>query len=57
MIITLNEQKANLLSQIEELKREIETLKWTEYKALALSRCTSSVSYYSLDALPESTKN
>jgi len=57
MITTLNEQKANLLSQIEELKREIEALKWAEYKSLALSRCTTSVSYYSLDTLPERARN
>jgi len=57
MITTLKERKTKLLSQIEELKREIETLKWAEYKALALGNCTGSVSYYSLDTLPERARN
>jgi len=43
MITTLEERKINLLSQIERLKREIDRLKWLEYKELALCNRTGSV--------------
>ncbi len=57
MITTLEERKTNLLSQIEKLKREIDTLKWPEYKELALCCYTSSDRYLGLDRLQESSKN
>ena len=57
MITTLEERKTNLLSQIEKLKRDIDTLKWPEYKELAFSCCTSSVRYPSLDRLQENSGN
>ena len=53
MITTLEARKTNLISQIEKLKREVEILKWPEYKELALHRCTDSVKYSSLDILQE----
>jgi len=57
MITTLEERKTNLLSQIEKLKREIDTLELLEYKELALCRRTSSDRYLGLDRLQESSKN
>ena len=57
MITTLEERKINLLSQIEKLKREIDGLKWLEYKESASCRRTSSVRYLGLDRLQESSKN
>lgn len=57
MINTLEERKTNLLSQIEKLKKEIDILKWPEYKELALSCCTGSVRYLDLDRLQESSEN
>ena len=53
MMVTLEERKTHLISQIEKLKREVEILKWPEYKELALHRCTDSVKYSSLDILQE----
>ena len=53
MMETLEERKTNLLSQIEKLKREVEILKWPEYKELAVHCCTDSVKYSSLDILRE----
>ena len=57
MITTLKERKTNLLSQIEKLKREVNILKWPEYKEPALRRCTGSVKYISLDILQEHLRN
>ena len=57
MIATLEERKNNLLNQIEELKREIDILKWPEYEELAFLRCTCSVRYLGLYRLQESSKN
>jgi len=57
MITTLEERKTNLLGQIEKLKREIDILKWPEYKELALCRRTGSVGYLGLDRLQESSGN
>ena len=57
MINTLEERKTNLLSQIENLKGEIDILNWPEYKELALLRCTGSVRYLDLDRLQESSEN
>ena len=57
MITTLEERKTNLLSQIEKLKREIDILKWPEYKELALCRGTGSGGYLGLDRLQESSGN
>ncbi len=53
MMVTLEARKANLISQVEKLKREVEILKWSEYKEAALHRCTDSVKYSSLDILQE----
>jgi len=57
MITTLEERKTNLLSQIEKLKREIDTLELLEYKELALCRRTGSDRYLGLDRLQESLGN
>ncbi len=58
MITNLEERKSNLLSQIGKLKREIEILKWSEYKELALLRCTSDARDLGLNRLQEeSSKN
>jgi len=57
MITTLEERKTNLLSQIEKLKREIDILKWPQYKELALCRRTGSVRYLGLDSLQENSGN
>ena len=51
MITTLEERKAKLLSQIEQLEKEIDILKWLEYKELALYRYTGSVGYLDFDRL------
>jgi hypothetical protein len=57
MITTLKERKTNLLSQIEKLKREIDILKWPEYKEQDLCRCTGSGRYLGLDRPQESLGN
>jgi hypothetical protein len=58
MITNLEERKGNLLSQIERLKREIEISKWSEYKELALLRCTGDARDLGLNRLQEeSSKN
>ena len=57
MITTLEERKTNLLSQIEKLKREIDTLELLEYKELVLCCCTGSVRYLGTDRLQESSGN
>ena len=57
MMVTLEARKSNLLSQIWRLKREIEILKWPEYKELDLHCCTDSVKYSSLDILQENLRN
>ena len=53
MRTTLEERKINLLSQIEKLKREIDGLKWLEYKELALYCYTGGVRYLGSDALKQ----
>ena len=53
MMLTLETRKTNLISQIEKLKREVEILKWPEYKELAVRFSTDSVKYHSLDILQE----
>jgi len=57
MITNLEERKTNLLSQIGKLKREIDILKWPEYKELALCYRTGSVRYLSLYRLQENSRN
>jgi hypothetical protein len=57
MITTLEERKANLLSQIEKLKREIDRLKWLEYKELALCNRTGNVRRLVLDRRQENPRN
>ena len=53
MIVTLEARKTNLISQIEKLKREVEILKWPEYKGPSVRCYTDSVKYSSLDILQE----
>ena len=57
MMVTLEARKANLISQIEKLKRQVEILKWPEYKEPAVRCCTDSVKYSSLDILQENLRN
>ena len=57
MMVNLEARKTNLLSQIEKLKREVDILKWPEYKEPALRRCTGSVKYISLEILQEHLRN
>jgi phage regulator Rha-like protein len=57
MINTLEKRKANLLSQIEKLKREIDRLKWLEYKEQALGNNAGSVRYLIPDRLWENSRN
>jgi len=57
MITTLEERKTSLLSQIEKLKREIDSLELPEYNELALLRCTGSAGYLDLDGLQDSLEN
>ena len=57
MITTLEERKINLLSQIEKLKREIDSLKWLAYKELAFCNRVGSVRYLVLDRLQENSRN
>ena len=57
MITTLEERKINLLSQIKKLKREIDGLKWLEYKGLVLYRYTVGVRYPGSDTLQENSRN
>ena len=58
MITNLEKRKSNLLSQIGKLKREVEILKWPEYKELALLRCTGDARDLGLNRLQEeSSKN
>ncbi len=57
MMVTLEERKTNLLSQIEKLKREVEILRGPEYKELGLRRLTGSVEHLSLDRLHETMRN
>ena len=57
MITTLEERKTNFLSQIGKLKREIDILKWLQYKELALCCRTGRVRYLGLDRLQESSGN
>jgi len=57
MITTLEERKTSLLGQIEKLNREIDILKWPEYKELDLCRRTGSVKYLGLDSLQENSGN
>ena len=57
MITNLEERKDKLLSQIEKLKREIEVLKWSEYKKLTLLRYTGGARDLGLNRLQESSGN
>ena len=57
MIITLEERKANLLSQIEKLNREIDIIKLPEQKDLASCNRMGSVRYPGLDRLQENSEN
>ncbi len=57
MMVTLEARKTNLISQIEKLKREVEILKWPEYKELALHRCMGSVKHLGFDRLHETMRN
>ena len=57
MITNLEERKSNLLSQIGKLKREIEVLKWQEYKELTLLRCTGGARDLGHNRLQESSGN
>ena len=54
---TLEERKITLLSQIDKLKREIDGLKWLEYREIALCSCTGSVIYIVPDRLWENLVN
>lgn len=53
----LEERKIALLSQIDRLKREIDGLKWLEYREIALCSCTGSVRYIVPDRLWENLVN
>lgn len=57
MITNLEERKSNLLNQIGKLKREVDILKWPEYKELALLHCAGSIKFLSLDRLHGSPRN
>ena len=57
MITNLEERKTDLLYHIEELKREIDILKWPEHKELALLYCADSVRYPGLDRLQGNSRN
>jgi hypothetical protein len=54
---TLEERKIKLLSQIDRLKREIDRLKWLEYREIALCSCTGSVGYIIPKSLWENSVN
>ena len=57
MMTALEERKITLLSQIDKLKREIDGLKWLEYREIALCSCTGSVGYIVPDKLLENSVN
>jgi hypothetical protein len=57
MITNLEERKTDLLYHIEELKREIDILKWPKHKELALLCCADSVRYPGLDRLQGNSRN
>jgi hypothetical protein len=54
---TLEQRKIALLIQIDRLKREIDRLKWLEYREIALYNCTGSVVYVVTDRLWEKSDN
>ena len=54
---TLEQRKIALLSQIIRLKREVDRLKWLEYREIALCSCTGSVRYIVPDRLWENLVN
>lgn len=53
MITTLEKRKIKLLGRIEKLKREIDELKYLEYREIALCNRTGSVSSIIPDRLRE----
>jgi hypothetical protein len=57
VITNLEERKITLLSQIDRLKREIDGLKWLEYRDIALCSCIGSVRYIVPDRLWENLVN
>jgi hypothetical protein len=57
MITPLEKRKLNLLDQIEKLRREIDGLKWLEYREISLYHCTFSVRYLFPDTLQENLRN
>jgi len=57
VITTLEERKINLLSQIKKLKKEIDGLRWLEYKGLTSYRYTVGVRYPGSDTLQENSRN
>jgi type II secretory pathway component PulL len=57
VINLLEERKINLLSQIEKLRREIDGLKWLEYRGMALYHCKFSIRYLFPDKLRENSRN
>jgi type II secretory pathway component PulL len=57
MITPLEKRKLNLLDQIEKLRREIDGLKWLEYREIALYHCIFSVRYLFTDTLQENLRN
>ena len=57
MKTSLKEHKITLLGQIDRLEREIDGLKWPEYREIALFNCTGSVRYIILDTLRENSRN
>jgi hypothetical protein len=57
MITTLEERKANLLSQIEKLKREIDGLKCLKCKEQALCNRMGSVRCPVIDRRQENSKD
>ncbi len=57
MITNIEERKSNLRSQLENLKREIEALKWPEHKEPVVRCYTDSFKYSSPDILQEDSGN
>ena len=57
MMTTLEERKANLLSQIEKLKREIDGLECLKCKGLALCKRAGSVRCPVIDGLQENPRD
>ena len=57
MKTSLKERKITVLGHIDRLKREIDVLKWLEYREIALCNCTGSVKYVIPDTLHENSRN